>query len=173
MRKIIDCEILLGALKYEFGNPRKTNKIKDEIKNLRESIQQFGVWRDIGIDENNNVIFGNKLSFALKEEFGNDYKIKVKKLSGYTKKQLKAINIKDNLHEGEWDFDFLENWEIDLKDFDISYNENNKEIEEKELKAYNKVHYLLSIDVSKIESIKDIINQLYEHEGIEIEQSQN
>jgi hypothetical protein len=66
-KKIEDTFIKLSELKYELGNPRKTNKVKEEIEKLKKSILQFGTWRSIGIDENNNVIFGNKLSMALKE----------------------------------------------------------------------------------------------------------
>ena len=37
-----------------------------------------------------------------------------KRLIGYSEADLRAINIKDNTHAGEWDLDLLADWTADL-----------------------------------------------------------
>lgn len=112
----------------------KLSELKEELK---KSIEQFGTWRSIGIDENNNVIFGNKLSMALKEL--GIKQTSAKRLIGYSEVELKAINIKDNEHVGEWDFDLKIKWENEIKlempEMDFQINENIKEKEVSELQT--------------------------------------
>ncbi len=172
MKKIVDCNIKIADLKYEFGNPRKTNKIKQEIESLKESIQTFGVWRDIGIDENNNVIFGNKLSLALKEL--NIEKTNAKRLIGYSIEELKAINIKDNEHVGEWDFNLLNDWLKELDDFNFNVKFEDKiKTKEKNIKPYNNIYVFLTIPVNKIHLCNELLNKIKELDFIEYDQSQN
>jgi len=134
-KRIEDITTQISDLKYSFGNPRKTNKIKQEIESLKKSIKQFGTWRSIGIDENNNVIFGNKLSMALKEL--GIQQTSAKRLIGYTNAELKAINIKDNEHVGEWDFDLKFEWEKEIRiempsiDFNIVGIQNRDKYKDK------------------------------------------
>ena len=81
MKKIIDCEVLIDDLNYDFGNPRKISK--ENLAKLKKSVEQFGVLRSIGIDEDNNVIFGNQLSQAMRQ-LGIGIPIKAKRLVGYS-----------------------------------------------------------------------------------------
>lgn len=150
IKQIIDCEIFIKDLLYGFGNPRKTNKIKQEIEELKKSIQQFGIWRDIGIDENNNVIFGNKLSLALKEL--NIEKTKVKRLIGYTQQELKVVNIKDNEHIGLFDKKEVKNWLDEIK-FDNIWENFDIEKKIKKEEKFNEVVTNIFFDDKKIYSL--------------------
>lgn len=77
---------------YTKDNVRKhTNK---QIKALMESVQQFGQYRPIVIDENNNVLAGNGLLMALKAL--NYKEVEVKQLTGLTESQKRALVIADN-----------------------------------------------------------------------------
>lgn len=50
-------EIPLSELKDDIGNPRKITKKK--AKELQESLEQFGDFGIIVIDEHNNIISGH------------------------------------------------------------------------------------------------------------------
>ena len=64
-----------------------------------------------------------------------------KKLYGYTEAELKAINIKDNTHAGEWDVDLLADWTSDLVvDLDIK-DEVKNDIEERSIPELELIHY--------------------------------
>ncbi|HCJ37872.1 MAG TPA: hypothetical protein DHV37_06045 [Erysipelotrichaceae bacterium] len=135
----------VGDIKTEFGNPRKiTNKKKEE---LLESLETFGDFGLIVIDENDNVIAGNQRVSVLKEKDEN-IEVTCKRLVGYTKRELKAINIKDNTHAGEWDLDALADWTADLSldvDFDEKKKEDDRKIPEMELIHYEKYNYVMIV----------------------------
>lgn len=64
-----------------------------------------------------------------------------KKLFGYTEGELKAINIKDNTHAGEWDIDLLADWTSDLV-VDLDIKEEIKEgVEERSIPELELIHY--------------------------------
>ena len=113
-----------------FGNPRKIRKKKAD--ELLESLNQLGDFGVILIDENNNVIAGNQRVSLLKEHYP-DTTVLVKKLIGYSNAELKAINIKDNTHAGEWDLDILADWTADLQ-IDLGIESNSNERDEMSIK---------------------------------------
>jgi hypothetical protein len=175
MKFIEDGFIEISKLKYNFGNPRKTKRLKEEIEELKKSIERYGSWRSIGIDEENNVIFGNKLSMALKEL---DIKqTPAKKLIGYTQAELKAINIKDNEHVGEFDIELLNEWQkeimIEIPDFVSIDDEEFNEIKTENLNYYKAIYFF--IECKSIEEFNLIQNELesIKNKGISIEQSSN
>lgn len=51
--------------------------------------------------------------------YGPDTILDYKHLIGYTQEEFRAINIKDNVHAGEWDIDILADWTADLN---VDYN---------------------------------------------------
>lgn len=113
MEKNIEiCELLVGELQDKLGNPRKITSKK--AKELQESIEQFGDFGVIVIDEDNNIISGHQRVKAIKETRGEAEKVLCKRLVGYSKAELKAINIKANTHAGDWDMDKLAEWTSDL-----------------------------------------------------------
>lgn len=101
-----------------------------------ETYGDFGIYL---IDEKNNVIAGNqRLSIVM--EIDPDTVLYCKKLIGYTKSELRAINIKDNTHAGEWDLDILADWTADLN-LDLGLDFMEKEPEERDIKDMEPIHY--------------------------------
>ena len=147
MKKIETVEMAVKDLKTDFGNPRKiTEKKKQE---LRESLEAFGDFGSFIIDENDNIIAGNQRASVLRE-MNPDTIVLCKRLVGYTQAELRAINLKDNIHAGEWDIDLLADWTADLsidlgiKD-DLVQKEDAQErsIEEMEPLPYEKYDYVI------------------------------
>ena len=124
-------------IKTGFGNPRKISKKKrEELKQSMETYGDFGIYL---IDEKNNIIAGNqRLSIVM--EIDPDTELDCKKLIGYSKSELRAINIKDNTHAGEWDLDILADWTADLN-LDLGLTFDEKEPEEREIKDMEPIHY--------------------------------
>lgn len=98
MKKIEVCEMKVSDIKTGFGNPRKISKKNKE--ELRKSLETFGNFGIFLIDEDDNIIAGNQ-RLAVLNEMDPDTVVTCKRLIGYTKSELKAINIKANTHSGE------------------------------------------------------------------------
>lgn len=112
MSKSIEvCELSIKDLAYNFGNPR--NIKKNKLIELTESLKEHGDFGVIVIDEHNNVIAGNQRVKALMK-LDPETKVLCKRLIGYSKTELRAINIKANLHSGDWDMELLAEWTADL-----------------------------------------------------------
>lgn len=143
MKRIETVELKVSELKTDFGNPRKiTKKKKDE---LRESLLVFGDFGLFLIDEHNNIIAGNQRASILKEE-NPDTVVLCKRLIGYSESELRAINIKDNTHAGDWDLDLLADWTADLNidlGLDLSKNPDERKIKDMELIHYEKYDYVI------------------------------
>ena len=136
-KRIEVVEMSAKDIKTGFGNPRKISKQKrEELKASMIEHGDFGVYL---IDEKENIIAGNqRLSVVM--EIDPETVLLCKKLIGYTKSELRAINIKDNTHAGEWDLDILAEWTADLNlDLGIAFEE--KEPEEREIKDMEPIHY--------------------------------
>lgn len=140
-KKIETVELAVKDLKDGFGNPRKiTAKKRQELK---ESLEQFGDFGLILIDENNNLIAGNQRVSVLKE-IDPETVVLCKRLIGYTETELKAINIKDNTHAGEWDMDILAEWNADIMidlGLDTEGSKKQGEPSEREIKEMELIHY--------------------------------
>ena len=137
-KRIEVVELRAGDVKIGFGNPRKiTKKKKDE---LRRSIEVFGDFGSFSIDEDDNVIAGNQRLSVIKE-MDPDTVILCKRLIGYSEAELRAINIKDNTHSGDWDVDMLADWTADLT-IDLGLEEvAKKEQEERSIPEMELIHY--------------------------------
>lgn len=93
-----------------------------QIKNVMESIKQFGFAQPLVVDKNNVVIIGHCRLIAAK-------RLKLKTvptlcMDELTDEQVKKLRLLDNkLNESEWDFDFLAKDipELDFSDFDIDW----------------------------------------------------
>lgn len=136
-KRIEIVEMPAKDIKTGFGNPRKISKKKrDELRESMETYGDFGIYL---IDEKNNIIAGNqRLSIVM--EINPDTVLYCKKLIGYTKSELRAINIKDNTHAGEWDLDILADWTADLN-LDLGLDFAEKEPEERDIKDMEPIHY--------------------------------
>ena len=137
-KRIEVVEMRAGDIKTGFGNPRKISTKKKE--ELERSLEMFGDFGVFVIDQDNNVIAGNQRLNIIKQK-DPDTILCCKKLYGYTESELKAINIKDNTHAGEWDMDLLADWTSDLVvDLDIK-DENKKTVEERSIPDMELIHY--------------------------------
>jgi DNA modification methylase len=91
----------------------------EQIKKIAKSIQEFERMmeiRRIVIDEDNNILGGNKRYFALKKlgykEIPDAW---IEKVEGLSEEQKKEFIVKDNAHWGsEWDYELLGEWNVDL-----------------------------------------------------------
>lgn len=99
-KKIILEKVKLSELKTGFGNPRKIKK--QNLSELKESINNFGDFGVFVIDEKNNLISGTQRARAMIEQ-GLDVEVDCKRLIGYTDVEKRIINVKCNQHSGEWD----------------------------------------------------------------------
>ena len=106
---------------------RKNAKKHDEtqIKNVMQSIKEFGVVQPIVVDRNNTIIIGHCRYEAMKrlgyDELQEDW-VKVVDLSEEEAEKLRLLDNK--LNESEWDLDLLKDLvsSIDFSDFEIDFN---------------------------------------------------
>lgn len=152
-RRIEVVEMEVGQLKEFDGNPRKIRAKKK--KELKDSLEMFGDFGIIIIDEKNRIISGHQRVATLVSMHGEQHKVLCKRLVGYSESELKAINIKCNTHAGEWDMEKLAAWQadlhvdlgLDLPDMDA---ENNK-IKGMELVRYEKYDYVMIVCKNEID----------------------
>ena len=150
------CKMRAGDLKTGFGNPRKISKKKlDELAASLEMLGDFGIYL---IDEHDNIIGGNQRLKAVLRRFGPDTMLDCKRLIGYTEAELRAINIKDNTHAGEWDLDLLADWTADLNvSFGIdpaAESPQERNIQMMELMRYEKYDYVMIVCRNEIDYLQ-------------------
>lgn len=106
---------------------KKNAKKHDEtqIKNVMQSIKEFGVVQPIVVDRNNTIIIGHCRYEAMKrlgyDELQDDW-VKVVDLSEEEAEKLRLLDNK--LNESEWDLELLKDLvpSIDFSDFEIDFN---------------------------------------------------
>lgn len=129
----------VGDLKLDFGNPRKIKKQKRE--DLAESLEKYGDFDIIVINEKNQVIGGNQRVTILQKK-NPDTIVDCKMLIGYTVAEQKYVNIKLNSHAGEWDLEELGDWTADLMgSFKLDLEKPTKPVEERNIKEMEPIHY--------------------------------
>lgn len=163
-KRIEVVQMQVKDIKTGFGNPRKISKKKKlELEKSLEDLGDFGIFL---IDEEDNVIAGNQRLAILMEKDPETF-VTCKRLIGYTEAELRAINIKDNTHSGEWDLDLLADWTADLNiDLGIE-TEKEKDPEEKGIKdmepiRFEKYNYVVIACNNEID-----YNELVRNLGIE------
>lgn len=139
-KRIEVVERRVGDLKLDFGNPRKIKKQKRE--ELEESLERYGDFGTIIINEQNQVIGGNQRVTIFQRQ-DPDMIVSCKLLIGYSMKEQKYINIKANSHAGEWDLAELGDWTADLVDgFKLDLESKpDKNVEERSIKEMEPIHY--------------------------------
>lgn len=95
-------------------NPRKISKVA--LDKLKEKITQNGFHSVIVIDTDNTILSGNQRKVALMELGINtvDVMIPSRKLSDAERRR---IGIESNINDGEWDFEKLKSFDLELLQF--------------------------------------------------------
>lgn len=171
-------EMSVKELKPYAKNTKKHDKT--QIANVAESIKQYGFVQPIVVDKDNNIVIGHcRYEAAKKLKLETAPCVCVDEL---TDEQVKALRIVDNKsNESPWDMEFLadELAEIDMNGFDFDFginavNENDiPNVEEKELKPYKKVHYLITLDINENDKVIDLIKQIENVGGVEVDSTLN
>lgn len=130
----------VGDLRLDFGNPRKIRSQKKS--DLEESLEKYGDFDIIVINDQNQVIGGNQRVTILQKKNPNMI-VDCKMLVGYTVSEQKYVNIKLNSHAGEWDLEELGNWTADLMDesFKLDLGKLEAPVEERDIKEMELIHY--------------------------------
>lgn len=128
--------IKVGDIKPYERNAKKHDET--QIKNVMESIRQFGFVQPLVVDKGNNLIIGHcRLIAAKRLKMREVSCIRVDEL---TQEQVDKLRLLDNkLNESEWDIDLLmeDIPALDFSDFDIDWglpdlNDDDNEIIEDE-----------------------------------------
>lgn len=104
---------------YE-GNAKKHDE--KQIKNVTESIRQFGFAQPLVVDKDGVLIIGHCRLIAAKRLHMES--VPVVRMSELDEEQVKKLRLLDNkLNESEWDMGMLAEQvpELDLSDFDIDW----------------------------------------------------
>ena len=169
--------ISVKDLKPYGKNPRKNDQAVDAVA---ASIREFGWKVPLVITSDKEIVAGHTRWKAAKKLGLKDVPCIIS--DDLTPEQIKAFRLADNKTSeyAEWDIPMLENelkdiFEIDMGKwgFEIPEEETEVELERVELAPYRKVHYLISCDINLHDKIVDLINQLREMEGVEIESALN
>jgi hypothetical protein len=108
-----------------------------QIKNVMESIKQFGFAQPLAVDENNVLIIGHCRLIAAKRLKLKE--VPVVRMDELTQEQVDKLRLLDNkLNESDWDFELLSEDipTLDFSDFEIDWglkSNDNKEDEETEV----------------------------------------
>lgn len=137
-RKIELCTLKAKDIKTNFGNPRKISKKK--LEELEQSFDMFGDFGIFLVDESDNIIGGNQRLKVVLDKYGPDMELACKRLIGYTMAELRAINIKDNTHNGEWDLDLLADWTADLT-VDLGLDKPDEDMDKRTIPDMEPIHY--------------------------------
>ena len=113
----------LSEIKPYKKNAKKHNET--QIKNVMQSIKEFGIVQPIVVDRNNTIIIGHCRYEAMKrlgyDELQEDW-VKVVDLSEEEAEKLRLLDNK--LNESEWDLELLKDLvpSLDFSDFEIDFN---------------------------------------------------
>ena len=143
-----------------------------QIKNVAESIKQFGFAQPIVVDKNNVVIIGHCRLLASKRLKLKE--VPVVRMEDLTDEQVEKLRLLDNkLNESEWDMDLLAEDipQLDFSDFEIDWglksnddtdDDNDVEIEFSEILGEENNYIVLQfkndIDWLQAQSLFDIKN---------------
>ena len=105
---------------------KKNAKKHDEtqIKNVMQSIKEFGVVQPIVVDRNNTIIIGHCRYEAMKRLGYDELQEDCVKVVDLSEEEAEKLRLLDNkLNESEWDLDLLKDLvpSIDFSDFEIDF----------------------------------------------------
>lgn len=125
-------QIAIKDLKPYERNAKKHDET--QIKNVMESIKQFGFAQPLVVDKDNVLIIGHCRLIASKRLKLET--VPVVRMDELTQEQVDKLRLLDNkLNESEWDFDLLAEDvpTLDFSDFDIDWELPEEPEEEKEI----------------------------------------
>ena len=175
----------LKTLKKYPGNPRiiKDQQFKTLCISIKENPDYFEARPIILSDRTGDLIIiaGNQRYEAAKANGLKEAPTFL--MSGLTDEKEKEIVIRDNISNGDFDWDILANeWgDLPLADWGIEDNYeclNGSDKEkltqtEKNIEPYKKIHVLVSVDVSSANEVTVLLDNLRKIQGVEIEQGAN
>jgi len=175
-------------IKYLKPNPDNPRLIKDAafkklVKSLKDCPELFDARPCLVSNRTGeNIILGGNMRFRASQEL-KWQEVPVIVMDGLTVDQEREISVKDNGDFGEWDWDILANEWDDLPliewgvpgDFECLSGSNEEKLEQDEvlIRPYEKIHVLVSVDVSSSDEVITLLDQLRKIEGVEIEQGAN
>lgn len=134
-----------------------------QIKNVMESIKQFGFAQPITVDKDNVVIIGHCRLIAAKRLKMET--VPVFRMENLTQEQVDKLRLLDNkLNESEWDFELLGEDVplLDFSEFDIEWGivEEEQQAERKEIEYKENISIVIECE-DEVEA-EQIFNQLQE-----------
>lgn len=178
--------VKLSELKHDKKNARRHDE--RNVEEIKRSLQEFGQHRPFVVQRGTNkVIVGNGMldaMLALGMTEGDAYIVDDDEETSI--RRALADNRTGDL--AEWDMPLLRDLFLDMDDlskvigwseeelsatFGISDIEDTSYISEKELKPYQKVHYLISVDINTHDKLLSIIEDIKKLEGVEIDSTLN
>lgn len=172
-----------NKLKFNPNNPRKCSKDKlEKLMRSIESLPEMMKLRPIVYDPETMYVLGGNQRLAAIRKLGmkdipDEWTIAATDL---TQEQQKEFVLRDNVQFGDWDMEMLSaefaEFDFDEIGMDIPDIENElKDIDEKEklIQPIKNVHYLISVPIDSVIDMSQIIKDLKNIDGIQIQQSQN
>lgn len=158
-------KIKISEIKLNPNNPRLIKD--DKFKKLVKSIQDFPEMLEIRpiVVNSDMIILGGNMRFKACKEAGLK-EVPIIVADNLTEEQQREFLIKDNTSGGEWDFEMLANewdveqleeWGLDVPNFDI-----NNETEQKDLSSTIESLYRIEITCKDEEHQENSYNKLIE-----------
>lgn len=111
--------IKLENLEQFQNNPRKISESK--LESLKKSLDELGTFRPFILSHDQKTILGgNQRSKILLENFPSNHEVLCmipdRELS---QEEIEKVIVLDNGHHGEWDYEILADFSIDIDELDI------------------------------------------------------
>lgn len=135
---------------------------KKQVRNVAESIKQFGFVQPVVVDKNNNIIIGHCRLEAAKKL--NLEEVPCVMVDDLTDEQVKKLRLLDNkLNESDWDIDLIaeEIVDLDFDDFDVDWElpeDEENQIERKEINLEENISVI--VKCKNDEEAETIFNKL-------------
>ena len=176
-------ELIIEHIKIDALTPYPNNcKIhtREQIEHIANSILQFGFNDPLAVAGENNIVLEGNGRIEAAKSLGFNI-LPCIRLDFLSKEQQRAYIIAHNalnLETGFNEIDLMRELQ-ELQSYDFSalgvdtekYFAKLDSLQIKELKPYNKVHYLVTLDINLNDRVADLIKRLQNMEGIEVESS--
>ena len=148
------------------GNPRKISR--EDLDNLKQSFIEFGHARTLTVAPDGKkfvIIGGNQSLKALKELDFKEIQCSVcdREMTEQEKQKLSVFLNHRSKGEGEWDYDILNTWDVDLADWGVDFpkfeTDNEKDpFDDPGITAQNK--YAVVVTCESVMEQEEVFNDL-------------